>query len=67
MNHICATIWNVQSLFNHCGCICTLTEEGKWVETRPLGLQGLQIRHRLKCAYLAFTGKCDLISWPNNQ
>ncbi len=25
------------------------------------------LSHRIKCAYLAFTGKCDLIKWPEDQ
>lgn len=39
----------------------------KWVPARPLGLQGRQLRWRLKCAYWAFIGKYDLLKWPEGQ
>lgn len=38
---------------------------GKWVPARPIGYPGL--KHRFKCAWLAFSGKCDLVKWPKNQ
>lgn len=38
---------------------------GKWVPARPLGYYSLGFR--LKCAWLAFTGRCDLIQWPEGQ
>lgn len=43
----------------------TETGKGKWVPARPVGMGG--IRHRLRMAWLAFTGKADLVRWPANQ
>lgn len=44
----------------------TATEiNGQWVAARPIGYYSL--RHRLHCAWLAFTGKCDLVRWPGGQ
>jgi len=34
-----------------------------WVCARPYGYQGLMIWYRLKCAWLVFTGKCDVLEW----
>lgn len=39
--------------------------DGSWVPARPLGFSSL--RRRLVCAWLAFTGQCDLVRWPGNQ
>lgn len=36
---------------------------GRWIPARPLGYQGLFLWHRLKAAWLVFTGKCDVLSW----
>ena len=38
---------------------------GKWVPARPLGF--FSIWHRIRCAWLAFTGACDLVRWPEGQ
>lgn len=37
--------------------------EGRWVASRPFGFYGLCIKHRLKCAWLVFTGKADVLTW----
>lgn len=37
----------------------------KWVPARPIGYFSLW--HRVKCAWLAFSGKCDLVRWPEDQ
>lgn len=39
--------------------------DDEWVPARPLGLSSL--RDRLRAAWLAFTGKCDLVRWPKGQ
>lgn len=36
--------------------------DGEWVPARPLGFYS--IKHRLKAAWLAFTGKGDVLLWP---
>lgn len=37
---------------------------GKWYPARPLGMD--TIGHRLKCAWLVFTGKYDVLVWPED-
>lgn len=37
----------------------------KWVLSRPLGLYG--IRHRLRLAWMVFTGQADAFVWPEGQ
>jgi hypothetical protein len=41
---------------------CMSEISGKWVPARHLGFYSLL--HRIKCAYLVFTGRCDLVKWP---
>ena len=36
-----------------------------WVPARPLGYYSLKSRFR--CAWLAFTGQCDLVKWPEDD
>ena len=38
----------------------------KWVRARPI-MKPCELKHRFKCAWLAFTGKCDLVKWPEGQ
>ena len=35
---------------------------GVWYPARPIGY--FSIKHRLKCAWMAFVGNADLIIWP---
>ncbi len=35
--------------------------DGKWVFARPIGY--ISLLHRIKCAYLVFQGKADIIKW----
>lgn len=35
---------------------------GSWVPARPSGF--CSIGNRLKCAWLAFTGRADVVEWP---
>ena len=35
----------------------------KWTPARPMGWQGLGLRHRLRAAWLVFTGKADAVRW----
>ncbi len=36
-----------------------------WVPARPIGL--FSLCHRLRCAWLVFTGKADIVIWADNQ
>lgn len=35
--------------------------DGQWVLARPLGMAGLF--HRMRLAWLVFTGRCDALKW----
>jgi len=39
--------------------------DGKWYPARPLGLYSISWRFR--AAWLAFTGRVDLLHWPGGQ
>lgn len=39
--------------------------DGKWVPARPLGYPSLI--HRIKAAWLVFSGKADAVTWPGDQ
>lgn len=45
--------------------IKTSAREGKFVCARPEGFYS--IKHRIKCAWMALTGKADLVTWPDGQ
>lgn len=34
-----------------------------WVHARPLGFYGLNLKWRLRAAWLVFTGKADVVRW----
>jgi hypothetical protein len=38
---------------------------GKWIPARPLGFYSLS--HRIKLAWTVFTGKADVVTWPEGQ
>lgn len=42
---------------------------GKWVPARPLPFYyGLySVVHRLKLSWMVFTGKADVVTWPEGQ
>jgi len=44
---------------------CEAEIDGKWVPARPVGYYSL--RHRVKAAWLVFTGEADAVTWPGNQ
>ncbi len=37
--------------------------DGTWVQCRPMGYQGLLLRHRLRCAWMVVTGRWDALRW----
>lgn len=37
--------------------------DGRWVAARSLGWGGVCLRHRLRCAWLVFTGRADVLQW----
>lgn len=38
---------------------------GEWVPARSVGY--FSLRHRIKCAWMVFTGKADVLLWPGGQ
>lgn len=56
-------IWEVSNLKNYVNSVAGQKSDGSWGPTRPLYLVGLYLCYRLRCAWLAFTGKCDLVKW----
>lgn len=48
------------------GVSCGLPD-GRWVAARPMGWQGLSLRTRLRCAWLVFTGRADVLQWEGGQ
>lgn len=59
-------IWTLKQLLIHCYKGAKSSKDNvRWVPARPIGFFGL--RHRFKCAWMAFTGKADLIKWPQGQ
>ena len=47
------------------GSVTAEVERGKWVPARPVGWAYFMTR--LRCAWLAFKGECDLVRWPGGQ
>lgn len=37
--------------------------DGRWVPARSMGYPGLCLFHRLRCAWLVFTGRADVLLW----
>jgi hypothetical protein len=58
-------IFTLKSLFEMANSCQAEVQKGRWVPARPLGYYSL--RHRLYCAWLVFTGKCDVVKWPGGQ
>lgn len=57
-------IWNLNSLFLHVSQNQAKIND-EWVPSRPLGLY--TIVNRIKCAWMVFIGKGDVLLWPKNQ
>jgi hypothetical protein len=58
------TIWRLPDLLVH-AFTCTAWINDSWVPRRTIGLYS--IPHRLKAAWLVFTGKADVVVWPADQ
>ncbi len=59
-------IWPLTSLAKHLqsNLTCGLPD-GRWVPARPLGFYSFG--HRLRAAWLAFTGQADVLTWDGDQ
>jgi len=55
-------IWRLDNLIGWCNSTRSFDEKtGIWVPARPFGF--FPLRHRLKAAWLVFTGKADALLW----
>lgn len=58
------TIWSLRELYS--SAMSNSAEiNGKWVPARPYGWDN--ITYRMKAAWLVFTGKADVVIWPEGQ
>ena len=57
----CPTIYNVDE-FRSWNCQKEVNK-GQWEMCRPLGLQGMFLRHRLRVAWKVFKGEFDAVKW----
>jgi len=61
-------VWTLNSLWTsvHTTQRASTRDHGRYVPARPWANIG-GLRHRCRCAWLAFTGRCDLVRWPEGQ
>lgn len=57
----CPTVFNVSEL-KLWSCESEVSP-GQWEMARPLGLQGILLMHRLRIAWLIFSGRMDAVKW----
>lgn len=55
-------IYTVKEIMNH---DCSVLIGGAWLPARPLAYHPITLR--FKMAFMAFTGKADLIVWPEQS
>lgn len=61
-------VWTLRSLFASANELQrgSTAAPGYYVPARPHAAIG-GFKYRLKCAWLAFSGRCDLVQWPEGQ
>ena len=57
----CPTIYNADDLIGQTGP--HKAYHGIYVAARPMGWQGISLCYRLRCAWLVFRGKADVLIW----
>jgi hypothetical protein len=57
------TIYTPESLKRTTANVQCGLPDGRFVAARPMGWQGLCLRERLRCAWLVFTGRADVLRW----
>jgi hypothetical protein len=62
--HEYPNIWSLGSLLKSAQEV-SAEINGRWVPARPMGFSS--IATRIRAAYLAFTGKGDVVIWPEGQ
>jgi len=61
------TVWTIPSLIRSANERQMAPRgDSNYVPARPQANAG-SLRYRIRCAYLAFTGRCDLVRWPADQ
>jgi hypothetical protein len=58
-------IYSLQRMLDSRESLVQLEGGGMWHPARPLGF--FSITHRLRCAWLVFTGKADALIWPEDE
>jgi hypothetical protein len=59
------THWTIESLMDSLKHVQAGYADGTWGPARPLGWTSIPMR--LRCAWRAFTGKSDIVTWPRGQ
>jgi hypothetical protein len=59
-------IWTISSLQRSASTVKASHDGLNWYPARPWAALG-GLRYRLRCAWLAFSGRCDLVRWPEGQ
>lgn len=57
------TIYKPETVAELVSSVACSTDGIHYVPCRPAGWGGISLRHRVRCAWLAFTGKVDLVQW----
>jgi hypothetical protein len=61
------TIYTPESLARTTANVACGLPDGRWVAARPMGWQGVCLRERLRCAWMVFTGRADVLQWEGQQ
>jgi hypothetical protein len=57
------TIYTPESLKRTTENVSCGLPDGRWVAARPAGWSGLCLRKRLRCAWMVFIGRADVLRW----
>lgn len=60
------TIYDLDDLLDNSNYRVEKEINDEWVRARPI-VKPCNLKHRVKCIWLVFTGKCDLVRWPKGQ
>jgi hypothetical protein len=63
MNLNTPTIYTPEQVIEDAKHVSCGLPDGRYVAARSLGWQGLCLRLRLRCAWLVFTGRADVLQW----
>jgi len=58
-------MWRLEHLFRAATETQTKLSDDRWVPARPKGIYAW--RHRFKCAWRVFVGRCDAVLWPEDE